>query len=317
MTEPFVSIVINNYNYARFLKESIDSALNQTYQKNEIIVVDDGSQDESRKIIKSYGGRIIPVFKENGGQASAMNAGFRLSSGEWICFLDSDDKWLPEKISKIIEKANRNPDAIMIYHKVQQISSEGNLIGKPLPSRLFRGNIEKMVLRSGGWWMFPPNSANCFRRDFLQKVMEIPEDEFRICADAYLADLAPFFGRIDSINAVLALYRLHGANYWSRDEGLKESRTSIIPYLRKKYLMYENRVRILNLTLEKFGFEKRVSLKNHWPYQRLRFLLGDDISLFLICLIAIRFPFHVTIFEKLRVIAWILKNRLLKGGIKN
>lgn len=317
MSELLVSVIINNYNYDRFLKEAIESALDQIYENKEIIVVDDGSTDQSRKIIESYGDRIISIFKENGGQASAMNAGFRVSKGEWICFLDSDDVWLPEKISKIVEKTKKNPDAIMIYHKVQQISSQGKPIGKPVPSRLFRDNIEKMVLKSGGWWMFPPNSANCFRRDFLERVMEIPEDEFKICADSYLADLAPFFGKIDSTDGVLAFYRLHGDNYWNREENIRDGKESVIPYLRKKCVMYENRVKILNLSLEKFGFEKRVSLKNHWPYQKWSFFLGEGIPLSQICLNAINFPFHKTLFEKLRAVAWILKIRFLKGGMKN
>jgi len=317
MGEPLVSVIINNYNYDRFLKEAIDSAMSQNYKNKEIIVVDDGSTDKSRKIIESYGDRVISVFKENGGQASAMNAGFKVSKGEWLCFLDSDDVWIPEKISKIVEKAKVNPTAIMIYHKVQQVSSEGKPFGKPIPSRLFRGNIERMVLKSGGWWMFPPNSANCFRRDFMERVMEIPEDEFRICADSYLADLAPFFGKIDFVDEVLAFYRLHGTNYWNREENMKENWESIIPYLRKKYKMYEIRVKILNLSLEKFGFEKKVSLENHWPYQRLRFLLGEDISLSEICLNAINFPFHKTLYEKLRVVAWILKILFFKRRIKN
>ncbi len=75
-SKPLVSILINNYNYGRFLSKAIDSALNQEYQNIEVIVVDDGSTDDSRKIIESYGERIKPVLKENGGQASAFNAGF-------------------------------------------------------------------------------------------------------------------------------------------------------------------------------------------------------------------------------------------------
>jgi glycosyltransferase involved in cell wall biosynthesis len=69
---PFVSILINNYNYGRFLQEAIDSALNQTYSPTEVIVVDDGSTDNSREIIASYGNKIIPVLKENGGQARPL-----------------------------------------------------------------------------------------------------------------------------------------------------------------------------------------------------------------------------------------------------
>ncbi len=84
MNKPLASILINNYNYGRFLHEAIDSALSQTYPHTEVIVVDDGSTDNSREIIASYEDQIIPVLKENGGQASALNAGFAASRGEIV-----------------------------------------------------------------------------------------------------------------------------------------------------------------------------------------------------------------------------------------
>src|SRR5215213_900396 len=96
-TEPLVSVIIDNYNYGRFLREAIDSALGQTYPRVEVIVVDDGSTDDSRAVIAAYGDRVVPVLKENGGQASAFNAGFAASRGELICFLDADDTFMPEK----------------------------------------------------------------------------------------------------------------------------------------------------------------------------------------------------------------------------
>ena len=82
--QPLVSILINNYNYADFLDHAIRSALDQarSYEPVEIVVVDDGSTDHSRQIIKSYAGAIVGIFKENGGQASAFNAGVRASRGE-------------------------------------------------------------------------------------------------------------------------------------------------------------------------------------------------------------------------------------------
>ena len=84
-----ISIIINNYNYARFLRAAIDSALGQSYQPIEVLVVDDGSTDQSRAIIDSYGDRIRPVLKKNGGQASALNAGFAQSQGDSVIFLDA------------------------------------------------------------------------------------------------------------------------------------------------------------------------------------------------------------------------------------
>src|SRR5687767_6151914 len=89
MDGPLVSIIIDNYNYARFLPAAIDSALGQTYPNTEVIVVDDGSTDTSREVIRSYGGRVVPVLKENGGMMSAYNAGFSVSRGEVVVFLDS------------------------------------------------------------------------------------------------------------------------------------------------------------------------------------------------------------------------------------
>src|ERR1700724_2929164 len=77
-----VSIIINNYNYAEYLVSCIESALAQTYSNTEVIVADDGSTDNSRAIIESYGSSVIPTFKLNGGQASALNAGYKRSSGD-------------------------------------------------------------------------------------------------------------------------------------------------------------------------------------------------------------------------------------------
>ena len=92
---PLVSVVINNYNYARYLAQAIDSALGQTYPGTEVVVVDDGSSDGSRDVIAAYGTRVVPVLKENGGQASAFNAGFAASRGDVVLFLDADDCLLP------------------------------------------------------------------------------------------------------------------------------------------------------------------------------------------------------------------------------
>jgi glycosyltransferase involved in cell wall biosynthesis len=103
MPAPLASILINNYNYGRFLGQAIDSALSQDYLSKEILVVDDGSTDNSREIIFSYGDRIIPIFKENGGQASAFNAGVAASRGDILCFLDADDFFYPEKITHVVD----------------------------------------------------------------------------------------------------------------------------------------------------------------------------------------------------------------------
>src|SRR3954462_14555576 len=102
-TMPLVSIIINNYNYAPYLAAAIDSAVAQDYRNSEIIVVDDGSTDRSRGIIASYGSRLTAIYKQNGGQASALNAGFAASRGEIIIFLDADDLLLPNALNRFVE----------------------------------------------------------------------------------------------------------------------------------------------------------------------------------------------------------------------
>src|SRR5689334_15193361 len=108
MHRPLASIIINNFNYARYLGEAVDSALGQTYPNVEVIVVDDGSTDSSREVIERYGDRIRSVFKTNGGQPSAINAGFQVSRGELIANLDSDDLYDATTIERVVDTWSSN-----------------------------------------------------------------------------------------------------------------------------------------------------------------------------------------------------------------
>ena len=102
MNNPLVSIVIPAWNAERYIKEAVDSALNQTYPSTEVIVVDDGSIDGTRAILEPYLAtkRIIYIYQVNKGLAGARNTGIRAASGEYIALLDSDDLFLPQKIEK-------------------------------------------------------------------------------------------------------------------------------------------------------------------------------------------------------------------------
>jgi glycosyltransferase involved in cell wall biosynthesis len=96
-----VSIVITNYNYAAYLPAAIESALAQSHDNVEIVVVDDGSSDGSREIIARYSAAVMPVLKQNGGQGSAVNAGFAACSGDAVLFLDADDELLPKAAASV------------------------------------------------------------------------------------------------------------------------------------------------------------------------------------------------------------------------
>src|SRR5262245_34856310 len=114
------SIVISNYNYARFLGHAIDSALGQTWPETEVIVVDDGSTDESHQVIADYGSRIVPVLKHNGGMASTQNAGFAASHGDVILFLDADDALLPTTVAQAVKRF-ANPQVVRVQWAMHEI----------------------------------------------------------------------------------------------------------------------------------------------------------------------------------------------------
>jgi glycosyltransferase involved in cell wall biosynthesis len=304
-SQPLVSILINNYNYEIYLREAIESALNQTYRNTEVIVVDDGSTDKSRKIIASYQNKIIPVFKQNGGQASAFNAGFEVSQGEIICLLDSDDVWLPQKVEKVVEAFCSYPNAAVVYHRVQNIDEAGIPNGKPWPPyKPIRGNISSQVVRTGGWWPYPPSTALSFSRAFMSKVMNVPEGEYRICADSYLADLAPFWGEVVGIDQVLSSYRIHSSNNWSHSSEAHENTRAI-----RELQYYKLRNSVLNDALKRLGINLEVSLADNWPYQLLKYKLGGKEALIYFSQLALRNPWEHRLVSKLKTIALLLLRR--------
>ncbi len=110
---PFVSVIIPSYNRGWILKEAIDSVLVQDYKHFELIIIDDGSTDNTRDILKTYGGQIKTITQSNKGVSAARNAGIASSTGSLIAFLDSDDLWLPKKLSRQVEFFISNPDAVI------------------------------------------------------------------------------------------------------------------------------------------------------------------------------------------------------------
>lgn len=213
------SIIINNYNYGRFLAEAIESALNQTYANTEVIVVDDGSTDNSREIITTYGDKIISVLKENGGQTSALNAGFRTAQGEIVCFLDADDILLPTVVEKSVNLF-QDSKVVKVHWSMETIDAGGRKTGNIIPShKLPDGDLRNSVISAGpDCFVWSPTSGNAWKREFLEKVFPLPEmeKEYNVGSDdAYLSMFAPLFGRIKRIEEPQGFYRLHGQNGYS------------------------------------------------------------------------------------------------------
>ena len=209
---PSVSIVVNNYNYGRYLRAAIDSALAQTYPNVEVIAVDDGSTDGSREIIASYERRILPVFKPNGGQGSALNAGFAASGGEIVMFLDADDELLPQAVDQVV-KAWR-PGVAKTQFQLELIDERSQPLGSLVPP--FRGYIPNGDIRDRfariGEYPTAPLSGTAYARAALLRMMPLDEAIWTIAADKPLVVMTPFFGDLVSICAPLGRYRIHGAN---------------------------------------------------------------------------------------------------------
>jgi glycosyltransferase involved in cell wall biosynthesis len=213
--EPLVSIIVNNYNYGRFLADAIDSALQQTYRNIEVIAVDDGSTDTSCAVIEGYADRIIPVLKPNGGQASAFNAGFERSRGEIVIFLDADDRLAPQIAERVVAAFGAEPQLAKVQYRLAVIDADSTPTGAikpPMQQPLPNGNLRQDVLRFADDIPWLPTSGNAFAAAVLRRIFPVPEPIYRICADYYLSNLPPLFGTVRSLEEVGGFYRVHAAN---------------------------------------------------------------------------------------------------------
>ncbi|HEX4486935.1 MAG TPA: glycosyltransferase [Terriglobales bacterium] len=207
-----VSVVILNYNYGHFLKECIDSVLAQDYQPIELIVVDDGSTDDSRSVIDSYSDRLHASFKSNGGMVTSMNHGFNLCKGSIVIFLDADDYLLAGAVAAHA-RALRKPGVVRSETYMTVLNgttpSGERIPGKPADV----GEMRDLMLRRGpGSYVSTPNSGNAWSRNFLDRVFPLPETRRTIGSETFLMDAAPLFGEVVVLDEVKAAYRLHGAN---------------------------------------------------------------------------------------------------------
>jgi len=178
---PLVSIVIPVYNGANYLREAIESALAQTYDNIEIIVVNDGSEDggATEKIAMSYGSRIRYFRKENGGVASALNLGIREMRGEYFSWLSHDDKYLPERIERQIEYLKKiGRTDVVLYGNFFFIDKNSRVTGrtrfKSIPPSAFREHLLLDYIANGCTMLIP---RHCFGGDlFFREDLRITQD---------------------------------------------------------------------------------------------------------------------------------------------
>jgi glycosyltransferase involved in cell wall biosynthesis len=210
---PVITVLIDAYNYGRFIEQAIDSVMAQDYpmEQVEILVVDDGSTDDTPERVKKYGGAIRYLRKENGGQASAFNLGFAEAQGELVLTLDADDYFLPGKVQRVVDEFEKHPAVGTIYHRLVELEEQSGRLREARfafhPMSGFLPDDREKLLR----YRAHQTSSLAFRRAVLERVMPMPES-MRISADAFIELLAVLLAPILAIDEPMAVYRVHGEN---------------------------------------------------------------------------------------------------------
>ena len=207
LKNPHISVIVTTYNRANFIERAIKSILNQSYQDFEIIIVDDGSTDNTEEIIKGYEDRRINYIrhKKNRGTSAARNIGIKRASGEYIAFLDSDDEWLPEKLERqVVVLQNESTEVGVVYSNLRYIDENGKDMHKLLCPKK-EGYIYKDLL--GENCVGPPSTLlirkECFNQVGLFDSLQDAHEDW----DMWIR-IAKFY-RFALIKIPLVKYRLH------------------------------------------------------------------------------------------------------------
>ncbi len=211
------SIIMPVYNGEKYLKEAIDSVLEQDYESFELIVVDDGSKDNSKELIKEYCDKVIYIYKNNGGTPSAYNLGISAATGRYIAFIEQDDIWMPKKLSQQIEFLDKHTSFGMVYSPVYLLREE-------ITSKQSDINHQDMEGEYGFKEFFIKNRIlNCssvlLKREAIQKAGMFRTDlKLAFDYDLWLRVSAHF--KIRNLGVPMVKYRIHEDNLSKDDDEL-------------------------------------------------------------------------------------------------
>lgn len=240
-----VSIIIPCFNTAQYLPKAIESALNQTYSHLEVIIIDDGSTDNTKIVIKPFLKDIKYIYKENGGPASARNLGIARSRGEFIAFLDADDYWLHEKLEIQIEFLKNNLEYGLVHSNLLILEKGFQLYphfsNNPPPSGIL---FKELFLEN-----HINNLTVVVRRECINKVNGLDERTQFIGIEDYdlWLRIAMHF-KIAFINKILAVYRVHSSNI-SSEKNIIDSQFVLLDKYSK--IFHQNNTHYIKLLNEK------------------------------------------------------------------
>lgn len=225
MSKPFITTLIDTYNHEFFIEDAINSVLDQDFLRSEteILVVDDGSTDNTSEVVRKFAPRVRLLRKINAGQASAFNTGIPEARGEIIAFLDGDDWWAPNKLTAIAEAFAADADIGLVGHGVTEVYPDGRQRTEVLRETCrFRitstEEAKKFRMRRG----FLGTSRMAYRREILRRIGHVPE-ALKFEADEYLFTLAGLFADVMILPKSFTFYRLHDKNLFQFTNGDSEA----------------------------------------------------------------------------------------------
>lgn len=225
MARPYISVLVDTYNHERFIEEALVSVLEQDVAgtEREIVVIDDGSTDRTAEIVGKFAPRVRLIRKENGGQASAFNAGIPQCVGEVVAFLDGDDWWAPGKLRAVADALASDEKIGLVGHGITEVFADGRqhmeLLRETPRFRIdSRAGAQAFRLRKS----FLGTSRMTCRASVLREIGRVPE-ALRFQADEYLFTLAGICADVLILRESLTFYRLHDANLFQFSDGSVEA----------------------------------------------------------------------------------------------
>lgn len=209
MNELRVSVIIPNFNYGRFIGETIESALAQTYSNIEVIVADDGSTDDSVEVIRHYGDRVKLVRQNHEGVSSARNRAAAESTGGFLAFLDSDDIWQADKIEKQVRVFERDPEIGLVHCGYVDFTESGQMLSQHLNG--LEGKVDLEMLRYERPTILGGGSGVVVRRSVFERVGGF-DTRMAGAEDWEFFYQAARISKVGFVPEVLMKYRLHPRN---------------------------------------------------------------------------------------------------------
>ena len=209
---PSFSIIVTCYNYGRYVAQAIESALSQTYANKQLIVVNDGSTDDSLEVISRYADRVQIIDQPNAGSIAAYNRGYQAASGDAIVLLDADDVLAPGALDQVA--AIWTEQTAKVQWDLSIIDAAGRDLGRKFCNFDPRYDAQRVrdAFRRTGTYRWPVSAGNAYARWFADELFPLSPAHG---PDGALNTVAPVYGVVETLARPLGSYRIHGRNIWS------------------------------------------------------------------------------------------------------